>query len=91
MVENIEKLRSKKKANAFHDAKFPLQVKIGLPSPKTREYIASGITLLTRGRRGKCSLGENFAAGILRSKELKRNSRVYVRARGKVLCRRRKK
>jgi len=60
----------------LHNAKLALQAKIKLRSSETPQHVASKIPLLPSGRFTKRCAIEDFSAGILRSKQLKRYSDV---------------
>src|SRR6266550_1554059 len=59
--------------------KLPLQTNIRLPSSEASQHVATEITLRSSGHRTKRCAIENLPARILRSKEFKRHTGVYVR------------
>ena len=67
------------------NAKLALQTKIKLRSSETPQHVASKIPLPSGRFTKRCTI-EDFSAGILRSKQLKRYSDVSVRARDKGRC-----
>jgi hypothetical protein len=76
VVEQVEKLGSETKSRLLGQMKLTLQGKIRLRSSETAKHVASEIALLSCGRCSKSCFIENLAAGILRSMEDKRHSRV---------------
>ena len=80
MVKDVEELRPEAKPHFLGNVKLPLQPDIGLRCGETPQHIAPEITLLPGGCHRKCRAIEDFATGILRTLEIKRHSRAYVRA-----------
>jgi len=78
VVEDVEQLGPEPKRHLLSKVKLPLQPNIGLRSSETAQDVAAKIALLTNGRCSEGRLVEDFAARILRAKELKRHSRYDI-------------
>ena len=79
VVEDVEELGPETQAQLLGQVKLPLHGKVGLPSSKAAEDVASEIALGTARRRGEGRFVVAFAAGILRAKEHERHAWDYIR------------
>src|SRR5262245_21839740 len=81
MVEDVEELSSKTKADLFGDVKLSLQRYVELRSSEASQHVAPEIALLPDWHRSKRQSIQNLPAGILIAVDLQRNAWVHIRTR----------
>ena len=74
VVEDVEELSPETKPDLFREMKLALECDIRLGGSEAAKNVAPEIALRARRRRSEGRRIEDFAAGILRPKELKRDS-----------------